>query len=148
MMVSHSNAVECVSTATASLLGYVHVMLDGGESCAIQVSYNIHDCIYTHWKIVYKIHNVGCRDISVKNASAVMYLCRGWWHATIIIPWCISRYIIFMCVYYVDIEECSEGNGGCEHTCTELVGSFQCNCQDGFILADDQRTCFGTLPEI
>lgn len=40
----------------------------------------------------------------------------------------------------VDIDECAEGNTGCEH-CQNAVGSFQCVCPEGFELADDGKTC-------
>lgn len=40
----------------------------------------------------------------------------------------------------VDIDECAEGNTGCEH-CQNAVGSYQCVCPEGFELADDGKTC-------
>ena len=32
----------------------------------------------------------------------------------------------------VDIDECSHNNGGCEHRCVNLVGSYDCVCAEGF----------------
>ena len=46
---------------------------------------------------------------------------------------------------YVDIKECSEGNGGCDQECIELDGGFQCNCSEGYVLTYDLRTCSGTV---
>ena len=43
-----------------------------------------------------------------------------------------------------DILECSEVNGGCEHSCEERNGGFQCTCFDGYVLTYDGRTCVGT----
>lgn len=40
----------------------------------------------------------------------------------------------------VDIDECSEGNTGCEY-CQNTVGGFQCTCSDGFELNNDEKTC-------
>ncbi|KAI8484967.1 hypothetical protein Bbelb_373740, partial [Branchiostoma belcheri] len=40
-----------------------------------------------------------------------------------------------------DIDECSAVNGGCDHVCTNTIGSFQCSCVDGFELSVDSRTC-------
>ena len=51
--------------------------------------------------------------------------------------------IVFLVSVCVDIEECSESNGGCQQLCTELEGGFQCSCHDGFVLTYDNRTCSG-----
>ena len=45
---------------------------------------------------------------------------------------------------HVDVVECADGNnGGCEHECTNTIGSFTCSCRDGFTLSTDQRNCDG-----
>lgn len=44
-----------------------------------------------------------------------------------------------MCI--LDINECSDSNGGCDHNCTNLDGSHECSCRDGFILSGDNRMC-------
>lgn len=41
----------------------------------------------------------------------------------------------------LDIDECSNDSGGCDHGCNNTIGSFQCNCNDGYTLSDDRRTC-------
>ena len=48
-----------------------------------------------------------------------------------------------ICIYYVDINECSDDNGGCDHTCTNIVGSYSCGCNDGYELDTDEHTCIG-----
>ncbi|XP_019615701.1 PREDICTED: uncharacterized protein LOC109463369 [Branchiostoma belcheri] len=40
-----------------------------------------------------------------------------------------------------DIDECSAANGGCDHVCTNTLGSFQCSCVDGFNLNVDGHSC-------
>lgn len=40
----------------------------------------------------------------------------------------------------IDIDECAEGNTGCEY-CQNINGGFQCTCPDGFELNDDGKTC-------
>nr|XP_033776560.1 fibrillin-1-like [Geotrypetes seraphini] len=40
-----------------------------------------------------------------------------------------------------DIDECQVGNGGCDTTCTNSEGSYECSCRHGFALMPDQRTC-------
>ena len=33
-----------------------------------------------------------------------------------------------------DVDECAVLNGGCEHYCTNLNGTHQCSCQEGYTL--------------
>ena len=51
---------------------------------------------------------------------------------------------------FADYNECSNDNGGCNHTCTNFVGGFNCSCNDGFQLMNDKkackRKCKGTYP--
>ena len=44
-----------------------------------------------------------------------------------------------------DVDECDTGNGGCEQTCTNNDGSFQCFCNQGFELASDGFSCDSTF---
>ena len=48
-------------------------------------------------------------------------------------------YILLLCL---DINECEDGNGGCSQICTNNEGSFECSCNDGYIL-DGGRHCLG-----
>ena len=43
----------------------------------------------------------------------------------------------------VDIDECSHNNGGCEHRCVNLVGSYDCVCDEGFGLTvrENEELC-------
>lgn len=45
----------------------------------------------------------------------------------------------------LDIDECSERNGGCDSLCINSPGSFACGCEVGFILQPDGRTCEGEM---
>ena len=45
----------------------------------------------------------------------------------------------------LDINECLTNEGGCEHNCSNTMGSFECLCQQGFILASDGLQCDGKL---
>ena len=44
---------------------------------------------------------------------------------------------------YTDINECLDNNGGCNQGCTNTVGSYECTCDPGHFLSDDQHTCVG-----
>lgn len=42
---------------------------------------------------------------------------------------------------HVDVDECKFNNGGCQHTCVNTMGSYECRCKEGFFLSDNQHTC-------
>ena len=48
-----------------------------------------------------------------------------------------------MVIYSLDINECLTNNGGCNQTCTNEVGSYHCDCQEGLELRDDLHDCLG-----
>ena len=42
------------------------------------------------------------------------------------------------------MNECEEVND-CQQICENTVGSYICSCNEGFTLADDNRTCIGMI---
>lgn len=46
---------------------------------------------------------------------------------------------------YTDIDECSEQIHQCTHACQNTMGSYVCNCKDGFRLQANNRSCYGML---
>jgi len=42
-----------------------------------------------------------------------------------------------------DVNECDTNNGGCDHYCTNTIGSFECSCYPGYTLAGDGHACLG-----
>uniref|UniRef100_A0A3B5L0J9 Signal peptide, CUB and EGF-like domain-containing protein 1 n=1 Tax=Xiphophorus couchianus TaxID=32473 RepID=A0A3B5L0J9_9TELE len=40
-----------------------------------------------------------------------------------------------------DVDECLDNNGGCQQVCVNTMGSYECQCKDGFFLSDNQHTC-------
>ncbi|XP_066871086.1 collagen and calcium-binding EGF domain-containing protein 1 isoform X4 [Kogia breviceps] len=44
--------------------------------------------------------------------------------------------------YCLDIDECATSNETlCAHVCVNTLGSYRCECRDGYIQEDDGRTC-------
>ena len=51
---------------------------------------------------------------------------------------------MFLMLYLSDICECcNQGNGGCEHTCTNTIGSYYCACNTGYQLSNNGKHCSG-----
>ncbi|XP_022102030.1 bone morphogenetic protein 1 homolog isoform X2 [Acanthaster planci] len=40
-----------------------------------------------------------------------------------------------------DVNECRKNNGNCEQACLNMIGTFVCGCQYGYMLADNYRNC-------
>ncbi|KAK2151947.1 hypothetical protein NP493_2549g00003, partial [Ridgeia piscesae] len=40
-----------------------------------------------------------------------------------------------------DVDECKTKKGGCDHSCTNFDGGFNCSCNDGFQLMKDKKGC-------
>jgi hypothetical protein len=53
--------------------------------------------------------------------------------------------MFFLRFYYpvVDFDECDGGNNGCSQICVNTPGSFVCDCNQGYRLEIDQKTCNG-----
>ena len=54
-----------------------------------------------------------------------------------------DRQCCYVICVNVDTNECKVNNGGCEHNCTNTIGSFECNCYDGFNLTENSLNCTG-----
>ena len=53
-----------------------------------------------------------------------------------------SSYILMdSCI--IDTNECANNNGGCDQTCNNTDGSYECQCNDGYYLDDDNHGCSG-----
>ena len=56
----------------------------------------------------------------------------------------VSRYW-FTTSHLADINECSDSNGGCDNDCINTIGSFYCECDNGYTLQTNRKTCNGQL---
>jgi len=43
----------------------------------------------------------------------------------------------------LDVDECTDFNGGCQDNCTNTIGSYYCACDDGYILENDSNCSIG-----
>ena len=43
----------------------------------------------------------------------------------------------------IDTNECNSSSGGCDHTCNNQIGSYDCECRDGYTLGEDLHECIG-----
>ncbi|VDK86383.1 unnamed protein product [Litomosoides sigmodontis] len=47
----------------------------------------------------------------------------------------------FVAYFITDLDECRSNNAGCQQRCTNTIGSYQCECENGYVLADDGHSC-------
>lgn len=50
-------------------------------------------------------------------------------------------YLAFPFPSLLDVDECQDNNGGCQQICVNTMGSYECQCKEGFFLSDNQHTC-------
>lgn len=41
----------------------------------------------------------------------------------------------------IDVDECANDNGGCNHFCHNFIGGYYCSCKIGYRLRKDMKTC-------
>nr|AEP25603.1 bone morphogenic protein 1 [Holothuria glaberrima] len=47
----------------------------------------------------------------------------------------------FFATFFADMDECESNNGGCQHVCTNTLGSYSCSCRNGFTLHENRHDC-------
>ena len=46
---------------------------------------------------------------------------------------------------WTDTNECGNNDGGCNQTCGNTVGSYNCECNEGYNLNSDEHGCDGKM---
>ena len=64
------------------------------------------------------------------------------YHAIYLLYIPVTRDLKILCSS-IDINECTTSNGGCEHSCTNTIGSFTCSCATGYQLDENGLNCNG-----
>lgn len=60
----------------------------------------------------------------------------------------IHKLLFILHVCCIEIDECLIDNGGCNQTCTNTPGSYNCSCNTGYLLLEDQVSCAGNMISI
>ena len=58
---------------------------------------------------------------------------------------CFNLCTTYLIIFCIDVDECQNDNGGCEHTCINTPGSYLCECDNGYSLAEDGHMCSGII---
>ena len=58
---------------------------------------------------------------------------------------CIFAYYSITLNLFSDINECDVNTDNCSQLCNNTIGSYQCYCEDGYILDSDEHTCNGIV---
>ena len=53
--------------------------------------------------------------------------------------------IVINLIYYLslDVNECTNGDSSCEHSCHNTDGSYTCSCDSGYSLTSNKKSCSG-----
>ena len=53
-------------------------------------------------------------------------------------------YVASLMMLSTDIDECLSDHD-CNHTCSNVDGSYTCSCREGYVLQADERNCTGEI---
>ena len=48
-------------------------------------------------------------------------------------------------MFNIDNNECLTNRGGCSQICNNTVGSYFCDCSEGYVLDTDKHNCSGII---
>ena len=55
--------------------------------------------------------------------------------------WCAL--VVTIHAHQPDINECDDNSDGCSHNCNNTDGSYECSCNNGYVLDSDGKRCSG-----
>ena len=97
-------------------------------------------------------NNGGCAQICTNSAGSFMCSCNNGYILDVDRLFCKGKLVglyvtlhivIKMAINAIDVNECSESNGGCGQICTNTIGSFDCSCNLGYELNSNRFSCDG-----
>lgn len=74
------------------------------------------------------------------RAELIMFFCSG-----NILFWNWLFYILNLKLCFADTDECADQVHDCSQLCNNAIGSFGCDCQAGYTLNADGKSCDGML---
>ena len=68
------------------------------------------------------------------------------WSPTFIAHWTVAALLMcmYVCLWYIDVDECRTSENNCRYACKNIVGSFVCICPDGYEQIGLSDVCEGT----
>ena len=93
-------------------------------------------------------NNAGCNQTCTDTYGSFECSCGTGYKLAVDDLDCDGNNLTFKCMKFrsscfIDVDECQTNNGGCNQTCTDTYGSFECSCGTGYILAVDNLDCDG-----
>ena len=88
-------------------------------------------------------YNCSCGSGYLLNEDG--FQCDGTVTLLLFLSFIFSNFIasIIIIIIVTDINECLEENHSCQHICINTNGSYVCDCNEGYALTSDGRTCRG-----
>lgn len=51
--------------------------------------------------------------------------------------------VMYSVIVTLDINECDFKNGNCDQNCKNKLGTYDCSCDEGYVLDADSHSCIG-----
>ena len=92
------------------------------------------------------LSNGGCAQVCNNTIGSYVCSCNAGYNLENDNHTCSGYFYLFLFCNYcnTDINECQLNNGGCSHLCVNSLGSYQCQCSDGYQSVDENSiNCTG-----
>lgn len=87
----------------------------------------------------------GCTQLCINSIGSYACNCENGYQLGSDNQTCFGTIDLFcVIITHVDINECTNTNGGCEQNCSNTAGSYSCSCATGFLLHDNNYNCTGS----